>query len=118
MSEAVKMIEYTHSKLEEEVRSIGGAYTPGKEGKLKYKDREVLYVLGQANLDSSCCGSGCWCYSNIPGYVVNYRYKTNDKGLPVSEVEIITDKNDQEEIKKILRATEPLAEGVCEIYFW
>jgi len=118
MAEVVKTMEYTHLKIDEDVRSISGYYTPGKEGRLKYKGREVLYVLGQANLESSCCGSGCWCYSNVPGYVIKYQYKINDRGLPVSDVESITDKNDQEEIKKILRATEPLAEGVCEIYFW
>lgn len=118
MANETKTMEYTHLKLEEDNRCIAGSYTPGKEGRMEYKGREVLYVLGQANLDSSCCGSGCWCYTNVPGYIVRYQYKTNQQGLPVSEIELIRDKEDQEEIKKRLREYEPQAQGVCEIYFW
>lgn len=112
------MSEYTHLMLNEDIRAIGGYYTPAKEERLKYKGREVLYIVGQANLDSSCCGSGCWCYTNVPGYAVNWKFKINENGLPVSEIEPVTDKKEQEEIKKLIRASDSQAESVCEIYFW
>ena len=112
------MSEYTHLKLHEDVHAISGYYTPAKEERLKYKGREVLYILGQATLDSSCCGYGCWCYTNVPGYVMKWKNKTNENGLPVSEIEPVTDKKEKEEIKKLIRAADPQAESVCEIYFW
>jgi len=118
MSMETKTIEYTHLPLGEEIRALAGYYCPGKENILKYKDREVLYVTGNAALESSCCGSGCWCYANVPGYVLRWQYRTNERGLPVTEIEPVRDKADQDSIKKLIRETDPQAQGVCEIYFW
>jgi hypothetical protein len=112
------MIEYTHTKLEEEVRCIAGYYAPVKEGRIKYKNREVLYVLGSATIEASCCGVGKWCYVNIPGYVIHWQNNTNKAGLPVSIVEPVTDKTERSEIEKILRETEPAAASLPEINFW
>ena len=118
MEKTRKTVEYTHLPLGEEVRALAGYYCPGQENTLTYKGRDVLYVSGNAALESSCCGTGCWCYSNVPGYVVRWKYRTNEQGLPVSEIEPVADKEEQEEIKKLLRETDPQLEGVCEIYFW
>jgi len=60
------MSEYTHLKLNEDVYAIAGYYTPQKEIRLKCNNREVLYVIGQAVIESSCCGSGSWEYAIVP----------------------------------------------------
>ena len=47
--------EYTH-ELQVEYRSISGRYEPEKEGKIRVDGKEVLYVVGNAVVDSFCCG--------------------------------------------------------------
>lgn len=112
------MIEYTHTRINEEVYCIAGYYAPGKEGRIKYKDKEVLYVLGNASVESGCCGPGSWSYVNVPGYVIHWQTKTNESNLLVSDIEPVHDKNERLEIEKILRDSEPTTCDVLEINFW
>ncbi|MFC1980713.1 hypothetical protein ACFLVN_00480 [Chloroflexota bacterium] len=95
------MGKYTHLELDEDIKTIAGYYTPIKEVRLKYDSREVLYMLGEAVIESSCCGSGNWTYVLVPGYIVNWQNEKNENGLPVSEVERISDTRAQTVIKKI-----------------
>ncbi len=77
-------LEYTHTKLGEDVVCAAGYYTPLKEVRLKHNDREVLYVVGRAVMESSCCGFGSLTYISVPGYIVSWQEKTNEAGLPVN----------------------------------
>lgn len=107
-------LEYTHLPLGKDVTCIAGYYTPLKEVRLKYDGREVLYVVGQAVVDSSCCGIGCWGYVLVPGYVINWQKRSNDLGLPVTDVETISDKTVQAGIRRII--TE--AKSISQVEFW
>jgi len=106
--------EYTHAELGEEVRSITGYYIPEKEIKLKYKNREFVYVFGAAVVDNSCCGVGGCGYALVPGYVVKWKSKKNKEGLPVSDVEPIRDDADKQAISDIVEKKE----GVGDVNFW
>lgn len=107
--------EYTHLKLGEDyVTGIAGYYTPEKEARLKYNGREVLYVIGQAVIESSCCGVGSWGYALVPGYIVDWQSKRSETGLPVSEVEPILDEGARSSIKQIIQTSE----GISQIGFW
>ena len=108
------MSKYTHPELNRDIHSISGYYTPQKEARLKYGSDEVLYVTGQVVMDSSCCGSGDYSYALVPGYIARWQSETNKDGLPVSEVEPITDKIAQVKIRKIIQETE----GVSQVEFW
>ena len=77
--------KYTHQELDCDVLVPRGYYTPLKEVKLKYGDREVLYIVGHAVVESSCCGASDWPYALVTGYIVNWQNETNQAGLPVSE---------------------------------
>ena len=101
-------------KLNEDLYFPAGYYTPQKEVRLKYNNREVLYVVGHAAVESSCCGIGSWAYILVPGYIVNWHSKRNDTGLPVSEVEPITDEASRNGIRKIIIETE----SISRIEFW
>ena len=105
---------YTHLKLNEDLNCIGGYYTPCKEVRLKYNNREVLYVIGQAVIESSCCGAGSWGYALVPGYIVNWQNKTSEAGLPVSEVEPISDEGARNNIRQIIQTNE----AISQIEFW
>ena len=107
-------LEYVHQKLDEDSRSPAGFYTPEKEVRLRYNGRDILYVVGHAVMDSSCCGIGRWVYVIVPGYIVNWQSKTNEAGLPVTEVEPIPDKATRDTIKKIIEETE----SISQIEFW
>ncbi len=65
-------------------------------------------------IESSCCGSGSRAYVIAPGYIVNWQNKTNEAGLPVSEVEPISDKLAREDISRIIKETEVIS----QIEFW
>ena len=114
MVRLVKNAQYTHLRVNEDVTSIAGYYTPLKEVRLKHDNREVLYIVGQAVLEASCCGTGSWNYALVPGYIVNWRNKTNEAGLPVSDVEPISDKTARDAIRQIISE----AESVPQVEFW
>ena len=104
---SVKTITYTHLPLGEDVEiGIGGYYTPEQELRQKYDDKEVLYVIGKAVVESSCCGTGSWKYAIVPGYIVNWQNTHNESGLPVSEVAPIRDEEVQANIRRIIETKE------------
>lgn len=111
--------KYTHLELGTDVIvGIAGYYTPQKEVRLRYNGREVLYVIGQAVVESTCaggaCGTGRWAYAIVPGYIINWQNTKNEAGLPVSEVEPVIDKEAQANIKRIIQTSEEAS----PIGFW
>ena len=109
-----KNLEYTHLKLNEDSCCPAGYYTPEKEVRLKYNNREVLYVVGHAVMESSCCGIGDWTYALVPGYIVGWQTGKNEAGLPVSEVEPVSDRATRGDVRRIIGE----AEFVSQIEFW
>jgi len=107
-------IKYTHQEMGKEVCFPAGHYAPQKEIRLKYDDREVLYIVGQVVVEASCCGAGNWAYVLVPGYIVNWQYEKNENNLPVTEVEPIKDETARSEIRKIIKETE----DIPTIEFW
>jgi hypothetical protein len=107
-------LEYAHLKVNEDVTTIAGYYTPLKEVRLKYNGKEVLYVVGRAVIESSCCGVGHWGYVQVPGYVINWQNRANETGKPVSDIEPISDKTAREAISRIIRE----AESIPQIELW
>ena len=107
--------KYTHLELGKDVTTgITGYYTPQKEVRLKHNGSEVLYVIGQAVVESSCCGTGNWIYGIVPGYVVNWQNTENEAGLLVSEVESISDDEAQANIRRTIETDE----GTSVVEFW
>jgi hypothetical protein len=108
------MIKYTHLELNRDVPTPSGYYTPQKEVRLKYDGQEVLYVLSQAVIDSSCCGTGDFNSALIPGYIVNWRTDKNKDGLAISLIETITDEKTRDAIRQIIKETE----HITQTEFW
>jgi len=107
-------MEYTHLTLGEDVHGLAGYYTPLKELRLPHNGREILVVVGVACVESACCGGGSCGYASIPGYVTSWKNTTNESGLPVSQIEPITDEAVKREIEKAVKETE----HVSSIDFW
>jgi hypothetical protein len=108
------MTKYTHLELNTDIPAPSGYYTPQKEVRLKYDGREVLYVLSQAVIESSCCGIGDFNSALVPGFVVKWQGETNKEGRPVSEVEPIADEKVRDDIREIIKETE----HITRTEFW
>ena len=98
--------EYVHHELNREVTAIGGHYVLTKEARLPFGGREILYVVGYGVVDNSCCGVGGMAFALVPGFVLDWKSTTNDKGLATSLVEPIGDQATQREIRQLIERRE------------
>lgn len=105
--------EYVHQELNQEVGAIGGRYILLKEVRVPFCGREVLYVVGGAIVDTSCCGVGGCAYVLVPGFVLDWKYRKNEGGQTVSRVEPIRDEVIQVRIRRLIGQ----AEAVHQIDF-
>lgn len=107
MEERFGAIDFIHPVLNKAVRTISGRYILTQEKRLSYDDGEVLYFLGCAAVDSSCCGPGGCSYALVPGYIKDWKYKATDGGLAVSRVQPIRNEDEQSEIRWQIMQKEP-----------
>jgi hypothetical protein len=108
------MSTYTHQELGHDIAAPAGYYTPRKEARIKIDGREVLYIISQAVINSSCCGVADFAAALVPGYIVKWRAGADKKGLPVSEVEPIKDESVRELVRKTIREQE----NINQVEFW
>lgn len=102
--------EFTHPDLGEEVRSISGYYVPCEEHTLPYDGRDIIYVLGQACIDASCCGSAAWSYIQVPGFLIRKHIRGGGAAPLVSEVESLQDPETRNSIRELLSKEYPGAQ--------
>ncbi len=96
------MPEYHHQEPGTEVRFIAGHYTIIEERRLNHRGRELLVVVGIAAIESTCCGvQGCR-FVNIPGYVVAWKDRFAENGIPVSTVDPVENEDEKNEIRALL----------------
>jgi hypothetical protein len=108
------MRKYIHQKKSDGtiIDTISGYYTIDKEESINFKGRLLLCVTGMGIIDSSCCGVGGCRYALVPGYL--QASKQDQNGSIISEVEPVSDKEEQAEIIKILKEQE----AVTQVEFW
>lgn len=99
--------EFVHPPLQEIVEFFGGRYLFLEERRLSYQGREVLYLLGMAAVESSCCGPGGCAFIKVPGYIHSWKEKVTAAGHFISEIESITSATSQKEIAKSLLDMHP-----------
>ncbi len=101
-----RAVDFIHPELNKTVKAIGGEYAFVKEAVLPFQDQEVLYLVGCAVFDTTCCGSGGVCYAHVPGFIRDAQYKTSEEGRPVSRVTPIADPLVQKEIRRAISGRE------------
>lgn len=94
--------EFVHHKLGEEVRAVGGEYTMIRESRLVFGGKELLYLVGCALFDTSCCGVGGCGYAIVPGFIRGWKIRQTPDGEAVSLVEPIENSDVQKEITEII----------------
>jgi len=97
--------DFAHFPLGEEIEYSTGCVWKSEEDIMTYGDDEVLYFIGNTSGMGGCC-AGYYPphkYIMIPGYLRNWQCRTNDQGLPVSEIEPIRDSRIRDELTKLFR---------------
>ena len=97
--------DYVHPSLHQEVTAIGGAYLLVKELCVPFQGRGLLYLIGHAVFDNSCCGAGGCAYALVPGFVQEWKNGARD-GLAVSRVEPIHDRFTQDQVRRMIEKRE------------
>jgi hypothetical protein len=93
---------HVHQELNQEITAIGGHYVLTREVRLPFHGREVLYLVGCAVVDTSCCGAGGCAYALVPGFILEWKSQTDGDGLAVSQVEPIRDEATQREVRRLI----------------
>jgi hypothetical protein len=101
------IIQYTHPKLDSEIRAPSGSYLPQEEHTLPYNGREVMYVSGLMVIETSCCGIGSWQYIQTPGFLVKRGEISDKNDSPVSEIDTIQNEKDRTAVYKLLEQKYP-----------
>lgn len=94
---------YGHLPQLQDVGDEGRQYSV-TEGMLEYAGRQVLYHYAEALGVTFCTGSYVPCIGSITvqGYVLNWKYGTNEKGEAISDIDPIADAEDRAAISRLL----------------
>lgn len=101
-------VDFINPVLNEEISTIGGRYILSQEKRLSYDWREVLYYLGCAVVDSSCCGPGGVAYALVPGFIAQWKYRVTSDDRRVTRVKPLHDKVEQEKLRRLIKEREPV----------
>jgi hypothetical protein len=88
------------------VNALSGYYTAVDEKKVPYNGREALCLIGEYVTHGYCCGRSESSYAQVAGYIVNWKSKVDALGMPISEVEPITDEKDRRDLADIIKQSE------------
>lgn len=74
------------------------------EGILEYRGRQVLYHYSEATSVSFCTASGSPFVGNIHvrGYVLRWKYSTDNNGQALSQIEPVIEEQERQEIRSLL----------------
>ena len=100
------MVDFIHPELNTEIKAIGGHYVLIREKRLDYRSDQILYHVGYAVIDTSCCGTGGAAYASVAGYIRQWHCRYDENNRPVSEIEPIQDKAVQKNIRRLITAGE------------
>jgi hypothetical protein len=97
---------YAHLPQNEDIGFEGRSYSV-TEGLLEYRGRRVLYLCAEASDVTFCdCSYASRLVSvNVKGYVTRWKYESNERGEALSEIEPISDEEEQRAIRDLVRAS-------------
>jgi hypothetical protein len=107
MGEGEKALRYVHIPDGSDEHDGHGVRASWGECRIRYDDRDVLYLLTDAVVDTVCCGDRVFHYATVLGFVAGWKNEMNEAGLPVSDVEPIVDVDAQDHIAALLKAQDP-----------
>jgi hypothetical protein len=99
---------YVH-ELNREIRSISGRYVLEKEERISHRGRDMYMRWGRAPWRHHGAASGVQVCAG-PWGVSKWKCQTDDRGLPLSEVEPISDPVIREELRRIILEKEDVSQ--------
>ena len=103
-----ELIDFIHPVLNQAVRTISGHYILSREKRLSYNGRKVLYLIGCAVVDTSCCGPGGCAYALVPGYIKQWKYKSTPDNRSVTQIETIKANDVRKALRRLIKEKEPV----------
>lgn len=94
--------DFSHPELNVQVTAIGGSYFMLKETRLSLNGEDILYLIGTAIFDTTCCGTGGCAYALVPGMIRKWQYKTDANGRPVTRVRPVSEERIRKKIKEMI----------------
>ena len=100
---------YIPESLGTEIEAPSGYYTPVEERFIDLDGKRLLYVLGSACIETSCCGTGSWSYARVEGYVVGQHTadRAQDEREEAIEIETVEDAAERSAIGTLLLERHP-----------
>lgn len=98
---------YVPEALGCEVAAPSGYYQPLEEAFLDRHGKRLLYILGTACVDASCCGTSSWAYLRVEGYVIeDDSLQCRGDGMNL-EIDTIDNDSERAAIGKLLSGKHP-----------
>jgi hypothetical protein len=77
------------------------------ERTVRLGERDVLYLLTDAVVDTVCCGDRVFHYATVLGFITNPGTGKTDSGQRISIVQPVADPGAQGEIEALLKREDP-----------
>jgi len=102
-------VQYSRDELGGEIEAPWGYYQPLEEGSLEYESRQVLYTLGSACIEVSCCGHGSWEYARVEGFIIDDDMVSpgGDAGGATVELETVENVEQRAGVSKLIQEKYP-----------
>lgn len=100
--------DFSHPELNRRVTAIGGSYELIREVRLPLDGEDLLYLIGAAVFDTTCCGAGGSAYALVPGFVRQWKYRVDGNGRPVSQILPVAGDRPRERVKAVIFKKERL----------
>jgi hypothetical protein len=98
---------YSPEILGKEFAAPSGYYQPLEEKIIDHGKRRLLYTLGTACIEASCCGVGSWDYVRVEGYVIEPGSHRDAGEARQIEIDTVEDAGDKALITKLLLDMHP-----------
>ena len=105
--EAVERIRYVPEILGSEIVAPSGYYQPVEFGLMEHAGNRVLYTLGAACIEASCCGVGSWKYVRVEGIVAGDESPTLGNDGESIDMDTIEDDEAKMAIRKLILEKHP-----------
>ncbi len=98
---------YVPEEFGNEVEAPSGYYQPLEEAFLDHDGKRLLYIVGSACIDASCCGISSWKYLRVEGYVVGNDAPPSENAGTYLEVDTIDSESEKTAIRRLLLDKHP-----------
>jgi hypothetical protein len=111
-------MDYVHTPVGEEVEFLAGSYSIDSEERIPYDGGELLCLVGQTSVITSCCGvANPFSFIKVVGLVRRWHHSSDASGHPVTEVDVVRGDEAQRKARAAVHQRHPEID-LLHIEFW